>query len=143
VAILLIMLSLDLLLRAAIIATLGASTFVVFGIPQSRAAQPRSLLLGYAFGCSVGGLLSYLCGWCGELASSPEDWLPIVMGALAVGLAMLLMVITDSEHPPAAGMALGLVLRPWAPVDLALVMLAVALLTGVGWLLRDRLVDLT
>jgi CBS-domain-containing membrane protein len=32
----------------------------------------------------------------------------ILLSSLAVSLSMFLMVITDSEHPPAAGTALGL-----------------------------------
>lgn len=34
-------------------------------------------------------------------------------GALAISLAVFTMVVTRSEHPPAAALALGLVLNDW------------------------------
>ena len=142
IALLLIVWLLGLLVRAATIATLGANTFVVFAVPQSRAAQSRSPVVGYAFGCAFGAGLSYLSGRVSAWLVGLAEFVPIVVGAIAVGLAMFLMIITDSEHPPAAGLALGLVLRPWASGDLAPVMLAVTMLAALGRLLRGVLVDL-
>ena len=37
-----------------------------------------------------------------------------IAAALSVGLGALLMVITNTEHPPAAGTAFALVVDPWS-----------------------------
>jgi CBS-domain-containing membrane protein len=51
-----IMLALDLLLQTAIVTTLGATTFIVFAMPNARPAQPRRLLSGYLAGAIAGVL---------------------------------------------------------------------------------------
>jgi len=143
VACLVIMLSLDLMIRHVVImASLGATTFIVFAMPQGRTAQGRSLAVGYLLGGAVGCLLSLLVGPLARLVGCPEDIPRVVLGALAVGLCTFGMVLLDAEHPPAAGFALGLVLRPWAWIDLGFVSLSVLLLILTRLALRRRLVDL-
>ena len=45
----------------------------------------------------------------------------IVFGALAISTAMFVMVVTRTEHPPAAALTLGLVLNEWNFLTLAVV----------------------
>ena len=45
----------------------------------------------------------------------------ILFGVLATGLAMFAMVITKTEHPPAAVLALGLVLNEWSMLTIVVV----------------------
>ncbi len=80
-----------------LIAAAGSTTFVVFALPHTKTANPRSVIGGHAL-CVFAGLICYPLGVPG--------W-----GA-AVALGFILMVITNSEHPPAAGTALALADSP-------------------------------
>lgn len=98
-----------------IIAALGASTFIVFAMPDSITAEPRRLVGGHTVGLLSGALcyLVFLSGRFTQLTTNPEVIL-IVAGALSVGLSIFLMAITDTEHPPAATTALGIIANGWS-----------------------------
>lgn len=87
------------LTNVVIVAAIGATTFTVFAIPKHYTAKARNVVGGHVIGTCMGILFSHL------------DSL-VVGGSLAVGATMLLMVITNTEHPPAAGTALGLIVLP-------------------------------
>jgi CBS-domain-containing membrane protein len=87
-----------------IVASLGATAFVVFALPNKFTAYPRNVIGGHIVGL--------ICGCAGYwlLNTLPDsDFFIAEAGvhAFAVGLAIFIMVITDTEHPPAAGTALG------------------------------------
>jgi len=109
----LILLFLDVVTHTAIIATLGATAFVVFAMPHAYISKMRVLKGGYIIGMIVGGLCSYAANSHIIAINGNEEIAYIIFGGLAVGIAILLMVVTNTEHPPAAGMALGLVLNKW------------------------------
>ena len=141
--ILVIFMFFDVLLGASLIASLGATSFIVFALPTSRSAQPRRLLGGY--------VIATLCGVaCSLLAASPlilstrlgQNRVLVVFGALAVGIAMFTMAITNTEHPPAAGLALGFVADSWDWGTILFVLGAVVLLVLAKGLLRNTLLDL-
>lgn len=67
----------------------ATSIVLVTGTPEAPPAQPRALVGGHVLSALVGVLALKLLG--------PEAW----VAALAVGLAMLAMLLTDSFHPPA------------------------------------------
>ncbi len=66
----------------------------------------------------------------------------VVFGALATGLAMFLMVVTKTEHPPAAALALGLVLNEWTLLTLVVVIVGVVALSICKQLVLPILMDL-
>ncbi len=66
----------------------------------------------------------------------------IIFGAVATGLAMLLMVITDTEHPPAASLALGFVLSEWDALTVLAVISGIVALASIKEVLKFRLIDL-
>ncbi|RLG62469.1 HPP family protein [archaeon] len=94
--ILLLLLSIE---HAVIIASIGATAFIVFAMPKSVTAKPRSVIGGHFVGFLSGSLCaliphsSFLCS--------------IFVYSFAVGLSIFVMVVTDTEHPPASGTALG------------------------------------
>jgi len=67
----------------------ATSIVLVLGSPWSAPAQPRALIGGHLVATFVGLLVVKLTG--------PDPW----AAALAVGLAMAAMHITDTFHPPA------------------------------------------
>ena len=62
--------------------------------------------------------------------------------ALSVGLLILVMAVTDTEHPPAAGIAIGMTSREWTPEVFGAILGALALLAVVKLVLRQHLRDL-
>lgn len=138
-----ILLFLDVISHTAIIATLGASAFIVFTMPRQYCSRPRPFLGGYLVGMTVGCLCCLLshAQFLNPLLLTPRTS-SIVFGALAVGAAILLMTITNTEHPPATGMALGLVLNEWDYQTLIFILLAILFMAGVRHLLKSKMINL-
>src|SRR5271166_2126174 len=67
----------------------ATSIVTVLGSPRAEPAQPRPLIGGHLLSTLVGLLIVKLCG--------PMPW----AAALAVGLAMIVMHLTGTFHPPA------------------------------------------
>ena len=66
----------------------------------------------------------------------------IIFGAVATSLAMFTMVATRTEHPPAAALALGLVLNEWNLLTLGVVLGGVIALSICKKLVLPFLMDL-
>lgn len=138
-----ILLFLDILTQPAIIATLGATAFIVFTMPKSYSSCPRSLIGGYVIGTGC-GCLCYFLSVSPFVISRFSDYILLytVFGALAVGSAIFLMAITNTEHAPAAGMALSLVINTWDLSTIAFVIAGVLFLASIRNALRKYLLDL-
>ena len=67
----------------------ATSIVTVLGSPNAEPAQPRALIGGHLVSTLVGLLIVKVCG--------PAPW----AAAMAVGLAMVAMHLTDTFHPPA------------------------------------------
>jgi len=135
---------LDVLTRTAIIAALGSSAFTIFALPKKYSADPRRLLGGYAVGMSLGILFSVCSSTFGLLSFiESETTRLIICGSLAVGLSIFIMTMTNTEHAPAAGIALGLVLNPWDEVTLLFIVVALLWMATVRHLLKPWLINLT
>ena len=89
------------------VASVGASAVLVFGLPSSPLAQPWPVLAGSTLSALVGALCALLVP---DVAWS---------GALAVGLALALMVQLRCLHPPGGALALFVVLNHGGGVQLA------------------------
>lgn len=72
-----------------IMAPFGASCVLLYAVSQSPLAQPRNIIVGHVLSAAVGLLVLNLLG--------TSVWAI----ALAVGLAIALMQLTGSVHPPA------------------------------------------
>ena len=133
----------EVLTHAAIVAALGASAFIVFAMPRSITAQPRKLVGGHVVGILSGTLCYYafLAGPLGKFINGVE-FAVIFIYALAVGLAIFLMVITNTEHPPAAATTLGVVAHAWSYQIVVFILLCAIGLALVRRLLGSRLRDL-
>jgi CBS-domain-containing membrane protein len=143
VAIFVILLFLDVINETAIIASLGASAFIVFTMPNAYTSKTRPLLGGYIVGIIVGIILNTVA-FSSLLASFHLSiTLAIaIFGAISVGIAIFIMVATDTEHPPAAGIALGLVLNPWELTTILYIIIAVLLLATLKKVLKPYMLNL-
>jgi len=65
-----------------------------------------------------------------------------VFGAMSVGLAIFVMVITNTEHPPAASLALGLVLNEFNYRTVIVVLIGIISLSLIKAVLRPVLKNL-
>ncbi len=142
VVVLILLVALDAVTQTVLIAALGASTFIAFAVPRSLVSSPRCMIGGYLIGIIAGALMSTL-----NMAFDFTDIVLahvslIVFAALATGLAMFLMVVTKTEHPPAAALALGLVLNEWVPLTLVVVILGITALSICKRLVLPYLMDL-
>ena len=143
ISMLLILLTLDAFYQTVLIAALGASSVVAFSAPSMRVSRPRCLIGGYVVGVTVGCGLSLLASMAAARGLPVEGrTLGILFGAVAVGLAMFIMVITNTEHPPGAAVALGFVLNDWQPMTIVIVLAGIVLISLVKELARERLIDL-
>jgi CBS-domain-containing membrane protein len=142
-AVFIVVLILDAMSDAAVIAALGASSFIVFTMPEAQMSGPRFLIGGYLVGMAAGGLCYYL-SLVPSLTQLPivQGFSSVVFGALSVGLATLLMVVTDTEHPPAASLALGLVLDEYNHRTVLVVLIGIISLSLIRAVLRPALKDL-
>jgi len=66
----------------------------------------------------------------------------VIFGGLAIGLAMFGMVITNTEHPPAASLALGLVLGEWHLLTVMVALVEIVMLCILKKLLKPILINL-
>lgn len=141
--ILAVLLFLDVLKEAAIIAALGSSAFIVFTMPTRYSSDPRRLIGGYMVGLLI-GCSFYVLSTSTIFAAliSDRQLSLVIFASLAVGIAMFIMAVTNTEHAPAAGIALGLVLNEWDYVTIIFILGAILWMTGVRKLLKPLLMDL-
>ena len=146
-AVAVILLILSEIQQAVIAASLGASSFIAFTMPHTNASRPRYLVGGYVCGMASGVAMQALGDFLGRTVAAPawEQW-PIhgavLFGAAAVGLAIFLMVITNTEHPPAGGLALGVVLAEWDPIALVVPIVGIVALSLARLALKPILINL-
>ena len=129
--------------QAAIVAALGASSFIVFAMPKTVAAEPRRLIGGHITGIICGLTCYYGCYHtpAAGFFESVEmfQWLP---AAFAVGLSILLMTFFNFEHPPAAGTALGIVTTGWSMETVIFIVAFAVSLAIIGTILKKYLKNL-
>ena len=144
VAMLAALLLVDSLSNAAVAAGLAATVVIIFINPYGRAASLRAVVGGHGLALVLGSAFSFLL-----FASPVETFLDdtstvrVLAFAVVVGLSILLMASTDTEHPPAAGIAIGMASREWEPEIFGGIIGAVLVLAAIRVLLRRQLQDLT
>ena len=143
-ALLAVLMFADSLSSAAIAAGLASSVVIIFINPSNRTARIRSVIGGHWVALVLGSVFSLV------LFAGPVeaflDTVPLVQVlsyALVVGLAILVMAVTNTEHPPAAGIAIGMASREWEAAVFGSIIGAVVVLAVVKLIIRGRLQDLT
>ena len=72
-----------------LMAPFGATTVLVFGLPESPLAQPKNVIFGHLITAFIGILFTQVIGVT-----------PLTL-AIATGLAVSVMLLTKTTHPPA------------------------------------------
>jgi len=121
--------------EVVIIASIGASAFIVFAIPKSDAAKPQKLIGGHLLGLIIGIACSFL--------PDVNFIIAVISYSLAVGITTFLMVTLDFEHPPAAGTALGFSLMGFSFKATMVLITSVTILAILHRVLKKHLKDLT
>ncbi len=133
----------DALLHAAIVVAIGSTVFIVFIVPDSVAATPRRVIGGHVVSVIFGSAFAFMLMVPGlETLADGEDYVRVFAAALAVGISMLVMVLTNTEHPPAAGTALGLFFPGWELSTIVFIVLSAVVLSAIRILLRPRMINL-
>lgn len=142
-AVMTVLLFLDVRTNAATVAALGSSSFIVFTMPGTRSSNPRFLVGGYLVAIFTGTVCNFSAriDVVQQLFPSAEVAYPF-FSAVSVGAAIFLMVITNTEHPPAGGVALGLVINDYSYIAVLIVLIGVISLAVVRAIMKPMLIDL-
>jgi CBS-domain-containing membrane protein len=86
-----------------IVASFGASAVLIYGVPDAPLSQPRNVIFGHTLSAAVGVATYMLFGltW----------WSP----ALGTALALVVIILTKTTHPPGGATALFAVLSKAHP----------------------------
>jgi CBS-domain-containing membrane protein len=120
--------------HAVVIASIGATAFIVFAMPNNITAKPKKIIGGHLVGLITGSFFAIFT----------NDYLILtaLIYSAAVGVAFLIMVITDTEHPPAAGTALGLSITGYSIDAVVAVLTSVIILSIIQFFAKSKLKDL-
>jgi CBS domain-containing membrane protein len=124
--------------------SLASSAYLVFTNPSSPVARYHRIIGGYLVSVLVGLLIHILLSHISQHMQihTTIPHLFWITASIAVGISMLLMVLLGYEHPPAAGVALVLVLDINDYSTLFVILGAAAVLALLKKLLKYTLVDL-
>jgi len=113
-----------------VIASMGATAFICFAMPNCPSAKRRNVIFGHFMGLLSGAVFTLV-----NLDYHIEF-------PLAVGLVMFLMVALDVEHPPAAGTALAVVTRHVSWTMGFEIIFAAIIMAELRYLLKNHIKDL-
>ena len=133
----------DAVFHAAIVVAIASTVFIIFVIPDSVAAVPRKVIGGHVVAVIVGSVLSTILNIPAiDVVVKDSSYITDLIAALSVGLSIFLMVMTDTEHLPAAGTALGLIIPGWSWSAVVFIVCGALILSMMRLVLRPKLVNL-
>ena len=121
--------------HAVVIASIGATAFIVFTMPRNVTAAPRRVIGGHIIG--------FVCGSAFAFIPHPSVVTAILVYSLAVGMTIFLMVALDAEHPPAGGTALGVAITGFSVSVMVAVLTSSIMLSLAHRFCKKYLKDLT
>ena len=124
------------------VASLGASSFILFVTPHTNASRTVNLIGGYVFGVISGTAFSFLYTMFNTLDFAGVDLVLSIVCASAAAVTTFLMVWMRKVHPPAAALALGLAADPKSAQVAAAAVISVAILCVIRHCLSKHLINL-
>lgn len=120
--------------------SLASTAYILFSNPHSATARVLQVWGGYTIGIVSGLVCFYMARfYMHHHPSMSMLQMYTICGAVAIALAMSVMCVCQLRHPPAAGMALGLVLEPWDYPTLFVVFMAIAAISILKKILQPYL----
>ena len=113
-----------------LIASFGATAVLIYGAPKAPFSQPKNVFFGHLFSAIVGIGVACIFDTLGLYA----DYYPLAIG-LAVAIAIVVMMITGTIHPPGGATALTCVLNGFFGAEYIIrpVMLGVVLMMAIAY----------
>ena len=129
----------DSVMRAAIVVGVASSAFTIFVVPDSIAATPRKVIGGHL----VAILIAFLIVITIQVLNIDDSRLILnICAAVSVGIGIIIMVVTNTEHPPAAGTSLGLIIHGFDWNSVIFIIASTLLLSLIRIILRHRMINL-
>ena len=113
-----------------LIASFGATAVLIYGAPKAPFSQPKNVFFGHLLSAIVGVSIACIFDGLGLYA----DHYPVAI-ALAVSLAIVVMMVTGTIHPPGGATALTCVLNGYFGAEFIVrpVMLGVILMMVIAY----------
>ena len=113
-----------------LIASFGATAVLIYGAPKAPFSKPKNVFFGHLFSAIIG--VGVACVF--DLFGLYTDNYPIAI-ALAVSLAIIVMMVTGTIHPPGGATALTCVLNGYFGAEYIFrpVMLGVILMMAIAY----------
>ena len=128
---------------AVIVVAVGSSVFTIFIFPFRSISTPRKVVGGHSVAIITALAILGLGGLFGvNFTDTDLGFMGNMGAALSVGISALIMVATNTEHPPAAGTAFGLVIHPFSLSAIVFIISSVIILSVIKHALRSKLIDL-
>jgi len=126
--------------------SLASSCFIVFGNPSSSSSLPLKIIGGYVIGIVSGVIFRLIAMHIHDLPhgflGTPYFHFAGVLAAFCAGTCLFFMSVLKLQHPPAAGMALVLVVDMRDYKVVFIVFIAALILASLRRLLCHHLKDL-
>jgi len=106
-------------------AALGSSAFAVFALPSMKSSRNKNLIGSYLIAIAMGMLFTSF-DFIFDIHHTV--FYESLFGALAVAFTIILEILFSFEHPPSAGVALGLLISPWNVFTILSLIIAICLL---------------
>ena len=109
-----------------LVTSFGATAVLIFAVPDGPLSKPKNVFFGHLFSAFIGAMCVILLG---------VEWYSI---AAAVALAIVVMVCTDTIHPPGGATALTMVFSNYDSLWYIIrpVMIGIVFLMIVGYVCR-------
>ncbi|KPL19589.1 MAG: hypothetical protein AMJ92_02200 [candidate division Zixibacteria bacterium SM23_81] len=117
-----------------VVASIGSTAFIIFTMPREITAKAINVIGGHMVGFACGALCA--------LIPNSYYFPPALSYSVAVGLSIFIMVVTDSEHPPAAGTALGVAISGFSWQVFISLVISVVTLSLIHHFFKAHLKDL-
>lgn len=126
--------------------SLSSSCYLVFGTPSASSSHSKKLFWAYIIGIVTGLCFRFISEYAETLFGTKilhdSYHTDAIFAAISIGICFVLMSLFKKEHPPAAGIALVLVLDSHDVAEIFVILVAVTVLSLLRYLLQHKLVDL-
>jgi CBS-domain-containing membrane protein len=130
------------LLGGIIVASIGASSFILFVTPHTNGSRAKNIVGGYICGAVSGMVFGLLHNYISGFSFFGAHYALIFICAASSAVTTFLMISTKLVHPPAAALALGLSADPNCIMTAMAAVGGVTILCAARRLLGNYLKDL-